>query len=431
MPKSCFGGMALGRRGKIQVLLLFVLSMAVSACTSQVADEAKPSKENQSVEPSDDGNAKFCVSATGMTVPDGGTLEVYSAESAPCGSSCPSLKGSVSCTKGQLSGDVDFKFSSCVAQPCRCKYGSLLLNEGTETPFYKIATGACEQPEQHCNHASNMAMVKCLPGGVLEGPDPSEFPYRSCSMPTCYCELPSGIKIPRGSTNRTVYSKAEAGCDETCSSLIGYVTCDNNGLLSGDIAKAQSLSCSPKKCSCDLPIPITIAYKAKMSLFKIDKAPCGIKCSDNVGEVSCMTPGVPTGNPAEAIDYKYTTCLQEGCEGEGGGSGGGQGNSKGPGQGWFGGGDGGGGIGGPATANSIAFVQPGCSTPWDAATDTYRKPGTHKGRISEGSRVVAFKKATVACGETCTQNSIVRTCINGRLSGSDAYIYGECQNTCK
>ena len=284
-----------------------------------------------------------------------------------------------------------------------------------------------------CDHSSNMAEVECLANGAIKGPPASEYQYRSCQTPTCYCNLPGGLRIPRG-TSRYFYKTEEVGCSESCYTNENRtrVTCSSSGELSGDLSIAKFSSCQVPDCDCELSSGLKVVFGRELTLYSKDKVACGQKCSDFSGRVSCMTRNTASATPSQALNYQFSSCLQEACDGEGGGNGGGTGNDYGPGQGWFDDGGGGGGGGPGAPINTIRISKSFCETPWKAAKDEIRNlSGNLNGKVSEGSSFVAFDVETVDCGDTCSNHSLVRMCVNGKLSGAGKFKFKTCRSICK
>ena len=413
----------------IPILLLSFLTLA---CTSRVEEGQPAQGKTESIEQPSviTGGGDACQTPSGILLNDGESLDVYSVDSVPCGTTCESQKGQITCNNGTLTGNADYSHSSCTSISCRCKYGDTYLNEGQSVEYYNRTTGHCDIDAEKCEN--NKATVTCGPGGVLSGADPAVYPHRNCNRPTCYCDLGNGINIRWGSSRR-VYVNDTVGCGERCSASenSGRVYCSNTGELTGAITMANFGSCNEPDCSCDTPTGINIQYGANVVLFDRETVGCGEKCEDYTGTVSCTIPNTAEGSPPASLNYQFSSCIPESCEGSGGGDGGGTGNDYGPGMGWFDDGGGGGGGGGGAAGNVVILSQAGCNTPWAASTDPDRNPaGNFSGKISEGVEIVAYSQSSVVCGERCSDYSQVRTCRNGVLSGDASFNQKECTSPC-
>lgn len=320
---------------------------------------------------------------------------VYAAKKVSCGNTCASA--TVSCNNTLLTGNLNYKATSCSVETCICKtpWGTnVTASESKSTPiiFYKQEASICGQAK--CNQIPNLfTEYYCIKGATgrtywvdKNDKEVTQFPeykFAACSDPICNCSA-FGKTIPQGEV-RNFYKKESVACGQMCESNENYV-----GVACG---ADMSVSAIPKSTNLDL------FFKEKTYN-------------------SCKVGDCPPGAVADAPAVSDGT--GDGEAGDGGGKGGGTGDGEGPGIGFKGrkSGSGGGGdsIGGNTilvhTLDRLRF-QPGCELPWG-------------GVVTHGASVVAFKLENTPSGQKCSQYKVIRTCLNSVLNGDTNAKYLSC-----
>jgi hypothetical protein len=458
-------------------------------------------------------------------IDDGKSLTVYTSPSVNCGVPCDSIKGTVTCNKGVLTGNTNYPSKSCTPASCGCKFGTQMIDDGKTIDVYSNAQPACGST---C--AAAKGTVTCTKG-VLSGN--TTYTASSCKEQTCDCSYTNIdnqiVNIANG-VSATVYSAKYASCGLTCDAIKSTVTC-NNTVLSGQTSYKSS-SCQPSSCYCTAPwggaytamdapnhlnYPTTF-YKQNMSvcgqlkcnlipnntvkyyckkdgtsaiwvdangatvdpklgeykssncfdptcncqakvgtatysimqsttkyLYKTSSVACGqicdsgdnyiaMKCNDDLSitvspstanmstftgtNTTCAVAACPPGDPTSTPGVSGGT--GDGQTGDGGGTGGGTGDGDGPGIGFKGRG-GGGGSGGPSVSVLIKGTEKtapktACELPWG-------------GRITNGSSAVAFKVTAAPAGKKCSEYRVYRMCFSGTLTGDATAVHLDCQET--
>ncbi len=328
-------------------------------------------------------------------IPDGGSIDVFTTETVGCDLMC--TKGAVSCSKGVLSGNTTYKYTSCSAQSCRCQapWGSYFTatastSFATATPrsFFKVNTSTCGvskcetmtgiEQKYICLKNSGVTYWADLSGNPVT--DFSVYKYSACIDPTCYCTV-NNRSIAQGSA-QTFYKTNTVPCGVSCEASGNSMTIRCNKDLTSDV----------------LPIgtnPESFFQGASFSTCTM------AACPD--------VPGVPTDGGVVGTG--------DGEAGDGGGSGGGTGDGLGPGF-HFTGRSSGGGSGSPGAAfiyylNVLTPHGEGCALPWG-------------GNITHLGTVLAFTQAAATGGTKCSSYRVLRTCMSGVLSGATSATHLNC-----
>ena len=255
------------------------------------------------------------------TLTDGQTLPVYSKSTVACGILCDTVKGSVTCTKGVLTGNTTYLAKTCGVSDCGCKHAGRSFNNGSSLQVYSNATPNCGTT---C--PSFAGSVTCT-NNVVSGD--ITFTNATCAEKTCNCSytnIDSGITTILNTKSADVYPVKSVVCGAAC--VKGSVSC-NSTVLSGDTTY-KAPSCAEQQCICTTPwgsnvlAAETKLSSNKISFFKQDKSICGqLKCSliaNNSEDYYCIK---NAGNTywVNSLDqkitafpeYKYANCQDPTC----------------------------------------------------------------------------------------------------------------------
>lgn len=257
-----------------------------------------------------------------VSILNGQSKVVYSKSNVACGMSCNSVAGSVTCDRGVLKGNTDYVLS-CSTDPCTCKFGNNLLNDGDIKEVYSNPKPACGNT---CA-AAKVGAVKCVKGAIstVSG-TVGAYTDVTCGEQTCDCmytDIDNKIQTIANGVSATVFSGGTAACGSLCTAMQGSVTC-NNTVLTGQTSYKAS-KCVQQNCECTAPNGSkylaygTIVPANKVLFYKQDKTSCGeIKCAliPNLSrELYCLKNGATTywadaqnNTVSDFSVYKYMSC---------------------------------------------------------------------------------------------------------------------------
>lgn len=348
--------------------------------------------------------------------------------------------------------------SGTTTNSCNCRHGSQLVANGASLTVY-----AESQPA--CNVACRGGRVTCA-DGVLTG-DVGSF-ETACQAKACGCTAPGGQVIPAGESmelfkNSSVACGMQSSCTTvenrirvSCTDAVNNVLTVTEG--SGDVNDFRSSACQAMPCGCR---HLGVEFRPTdppLAVYKKDRAVAPEKCelTGMFGQVTCLAQGSGfrvTGDTNTSI-YKYTTCqnVPQGDgggtgasdfdvgPGSGGGSGGGLGNDDGEGEGFRRRNSGGGGGGGGCDVNKPPYFCLGygltmhtpmsfCYLPKADAYASIDSTNIQQ-RISPGGYIPAYSRATVTCGDRCSNYMGYIRCDHGVMSGRTTYPYLNCTEPC-
>lgn len=363
----------------MSTFFIVVLSLTLWSCTSQVGDEvAKPSDVGElvKVDCKTEGTC-FCSLPDGSQIASGAKLTMFKAQKAPCGQSCATQKTEVECVNGQIQLLPTHPFLACVdaeCQSCELPWGESLL-EGQSIPVFKAeklgCTDSCE---------ANKSSVSCT-GGKLVGANLATYKFPSCQLQACAdCKTPWGDLVKDGSSIY-LHKSESVPCGQSCDSV--YRKCVAGSFLNVDVNVYKYKSCSTASCkTCNLPWGGTINNNIQIPTFKKSEVGCSESCLDNGNmQMRVCRDGVLSGDS----DFRYANCAPQNCD-EGGGA-----------PGWK------------------------CRLPWGSDY------------VLAGTKVSAYTKSSVACGDTCDKYRVTLTCslLFGYMEGPAGAIYMNCTEDCK
>ena len=257
------------------------------------------------------------------TLTDGQKFDVFSQSTVACGTNCSTVKGSVNCSRGKLTGNTAFTFTSCSSNSCGCMHGDVRIDNGKTMDVFSNATPACGIK---CDGIKGK--VTCT-AGSLSGD--TTLMATSCKEQTCDCSYTNtdnqSITVITG-TSTPVWQNKIATCGVTCDSMKGSVSCNNTALTGDTTFKANT--CTEQKCECTTPWNTKVLAGAsyetasKYPFYKIDKSTCGqLKCAQTP-ELSKNFACVKEGNTTvwmsdsqtvvtEFPIYKFQTCSNPTC----------------------------------------------------------------------------------------------------------------------
>ncbi len=257
------------------------------------------------------------------TLNDGQKIDVFSASTVACGVSCNTVKGQITCSRGKLSGNVNYVTTSCASNSCGCTHGQVRIDNGATKEVFTNASPICGIK---CD--SIKGFVSCT-NGVLSG-DTGKM-ATTCAEQTCDCSYQNTDAQMITITNATsafVWEKKVATCGVTCNSMKGSVSCANTVLTGSTTFKANT--CSEQKCECTTPWNTTVLAKdtyqlaSKIPFYKMDKSKCGeLKCAQTPNLIkyfACVKTGTTTvwmddqQNIVTSFpEYKFNTCSNPSC----------------------------------------------------------------------------------------------------------------------
>lgn len=284
---------------------------------------------------------------------------------------------------------------SGVRRSCTLSSGDVIA-DGSTKQVYQRANGDC------INSCASISAIATCSDGVLTGADPSLFSHTSCTAPTnCSpCVLPCGQTVQTGGYGVCFNASKPSACGATCAPNLKRFNCNNGTLTNIDSSAVSSAdrsayvysSCdSNKACKdCKTSNGTKVPDGQSTAFFKNGTVACGQSCFSGGNQVMLMCSNGVFSNASLYPDFIYSSCTAS-CSGNGGTAG----------------------TGGGAPASMCPF-------PWGSGVAT------------DGTRVVAFKKRSVACGDSCAKHKAVIKCngLRGLWSGGGTYIYNTCYETC-
>lgn len=385
-------------------LILLVLLLAsqglLTACTSKLEEGIEAGKIEVQEKMGCVGAAcAVCELPWGGELPSGESIEsVFSKELVACGGNCDDHKARLTCREGKLEA-LDIKsgaaldvetakfYNACYARKCNCSHGGVTVLDGDEREFFRSAEVSCP------SKCTSKRVLVCKDGKMVDKltPTSASLPnqYRAAScreLPCANCTLSTGDVVPHGGS-KPAYSKPDVTCDQDCNWYKSSITC-NNGVLSSNSTIYKHTTCArPVNCTkCVLPCGRQVLPGASDYCFKASKpADCGLSCLDDRRLFKCSATsqlqnedGTPVSTADNAL-YKFQTCSDRGaCS--------------------------------------------GCSV-----------PGV--GNVADGARAPFFKKAVVACDQSCltADNQVFLTCADGQFANRALYAdykFGACRSDC-
>ncbi|MGH1468745.1 MAG: hypothetical protein ACRBBP_07690 [Bdellovibrionales bacterium] len=339
-------------------------------------------------------------------IPHKGNVELYNTETVDCGLSCEDAKSVRQCLNGVLGGDESFDKVSCGPRVCRCQTpdASGYLSLGGKMDFYRKENAECGKTcdadyklERECvSYGSGDSRTFTFSGS-------GSYRYQACENARpedCYCNLPNYGGLTEGAAPIILYTKSTLYCNERVETFQKEFSCVGGEIYrNGVLYDPTTDSAAPStryytsihdRCTrCRTPWGQYIDIGEKVMAYKLVGATtdggCGKGCKKQ--EQECIKPteqyqtlGKLTGDPT----YNKQQCDNL-CYEEGGGA--------------------------PPRA---------CLLPWQ---NTF---------VTPGAKVPMWKKATVACGESCQDHFAVGTCQleTGTFDVGPEYIHKSCTELC-
>jgi len=243
-------------------------------------------------------NGPVSCNVDGVIIQDGQSIGFYKQNKVLFGQSCAAFQGTRTCQGGVLSGDSDYRYSSCTAagaQSCTVTVGTTTTTvaHGVSRSFWSVDSVA------YTSSCDAVKLSRTCNDGSLSGS--SAYKYPTCKViAEKACEI-DGVTVT-GGTKRTFYSArsvASGGCDaidleRTCA----------NGVLSGDAAYKYAY-CAPtgqRYCVAD---GAYVAHNASRTFYTTKTPAFGSTCSQFSQSRKC-TDGVLEGTAS----YAYATCTE-------------------------------------------------------------------------------------------------------------------------
>jgi|GEM_PF-2946912 len=321
------------------------------------------------------------------------------------------------CINGVLTGDQQFRFSSCTpatTQSDRCRLDGETLYNGESATFYS------DDEVEFGESCSSIAQTRTCRNGVLSGT--SRYRHASCDSGSAdKCEI-DGITLSHGSS-RTFYNKKTVAFGTTCTSNSETRTCDD-GELSGssDYKYASCASALSNNCTLD---GATVVNGASRNFYSSRTVAYGSTCA-SIAQSRLCSKGVFNGSD----EYQYSACTvgaAGSCSLDGATVAHNQSRifysaTSVP----FG-----------SSCSSVALSRK-CNNGTLEGNTAFNKAGctvASAGSCTLDGKTVAhneswtfYKNSNVNFGTTCTaaSNSLSRKCTNGVLSGSSDYSKSSC-----
>lgn len=344
----------------------------------------------------------------GLTVTNGTVADFYSTSVAPNGSTCAANRQSRTCMNGVFSGNTLYQYPSCAdAGSLNCRIDGENIANGVSLTAYSRRT---VNPGEAC---ASYAQARVCTNGTLTGS--SNFNYLSCVVETPDSCTVNGVTIAHGSS-RTFFTQETATGTNSCNSYAQTRTC-TNGTLSGG-SEYTKTSCTAGACVID---GATIANGSSTTAYFAQNIPRTEQCSAYAITRTC-TNGALSGSSA----YKYRTCTPAPT-------------------------------GACALDNALLLTGTAATfyststAPLGASCGSYQQTRTCTNSVLSGTATYNrascsdtaactqggvtvphgdtyrfYSARTVAFDKTCTAVSQVRTCTNGKLSGTATFSYADC-----
>lgn len=336
----------------------------------------------------------------GITVASGATAEFYSAQNAPSGSMCSSIKQTRQCVNGVFSGSTAYQYKSCGQQSSlNCTLDDTLIANGVSATYYSRSNVSVGQA------CTSYAQIRTCTNGTLSGSN--TFKHTSCTaeIPDS-CSL-SGTTVAHGQA-RTFYKQDIATSTNSCSAYGQSRTC-NDGTLSGS-SEYTKASCTAGVCSVNGQ---NFANGSTTTFYFAQNVPANEQCSSYAQSRTCSN-GTFSGNSA----YQYTSCAPVAagsCVVDNVVLTSGQSRT------FYSGASAPAG----ATCGSVAQSRT-CTNGTLSGSATYNRAtcadtascALDGVTVAHGASATFYSARTVPYGTTCSSKAQVRTCTNGMLSGS-------------
>lgn len=345
----------------------------------------------------------------GMSVKNGGSIQLYSTTTAPLGLSCSAFVATRTCADGILSGTDVHRYSSCASMSVRsCTVGNLTMAHNESRTFYdksSVASG---------DTCSAHAQTRKCTDGTLSGI--SSFTLTACEGPRA-CTL-DGATVADGAS-REFYFLQNIPATELCSAYAASRSC-SNGVLAGSAAYKYA-SCAPvasTACSVD---NVVLPSASSSVFYSASVAPAGKTCA-SISQTRSCTSGALSGsasyNRASCTDT--LSCTLDGITVAHASSSIFYSTQS---------------VAYGSTCSSVSQTR-SCTNAQLSGSDTYAYArcsvalptscvldGT---TIPSGASATFYSARTVAAGSLCSSIAQVRACTDGALSGEAAYAYSSC-----
>ncbi|OHB18881.1 MAG: hypothetical protein A2854_03450 [Parcubacteria group bacterium RIFCSPHIGHO2_01_FULL_56_18] len=239
----------------------------------------------------------------GVIVQDGQSVGFYKNNKVLFGQSCAAFQGTRACSGGVLTGDGDYRYSSCVAasaQSC-----TVITTVGTTTSTTTVAHGASrsfwsDDSVPYTSTCDAHKLTRTCNDGSLSGSPAYKHP--ACTtVAQKGCDI-DGITVS-GGTTRTFYSARSVGGEGSCASIDQERTC-TDGVLSGGATYPYAY-CAPNGQRYCVVDGAYVAHNASKTFYSNNAPSFGSTCSQ-FDLIRACTDGTLDGT----AEYQYASCKE-------------------------------------------------------------------------------------------------------------------------
>jgi hypothetical protein len=252
----------------------------------------------------------------------GEAIEMYTATEADCNQSCEDLKTVRRCQNGTLTGDANYKETSCSPRQCRCRLPdeSGYLSLGGVIDLYSTQEAECGKT---C--ADYKTTRTCTSSGAgatrtFSFSGDASYQYANCKAATgCFCTLPNNLGVIAAGETAKLSSQQFAACGATCSAANEIsVKCERGelknvatGAVIDPATTTHKYKCSVQECKlCQTPDGNFVTEGTRVKFYKESDPSCtSLKCVFIARDRTCKADGTFDGDPA----YGQLTCKDRLC----------------------------------------------------------------------------------------------------------------------
>lgn len=235
----------------------------------------------------------------GVVIPDGQSLGFYKQKKVLFGQVCSAFQGTRACSGGVLSGDSDYRYSTCSvagAESCTVTAGSATTTvpHGASRDFWS------DNSVPYTDNCESKKLTRTCNDGIMSGS--SSFRYPSCAVvPEKSCTL-DGVSVP-GGDKRTFYTARSVAASASCAAIDQARTC-TNGVLSGGATYKFAFCAKVGQRYCVID-GTYIAHGGSGTFYSTERPAFGSSCSQFDGTRSCND-----GTPGGSATYQYASCIE-------------------------------------------------------------------------------------------------------------------------